>query len=378
MKLKTLFRWLCFAAEPFYVVKNKAPDTSGVNDAAVESAKLGRDAFNWFSQEYANTADERAAAETRANAISDSQLASMNYALEQAKDAETYNKGTFRPLEQRLVSEAQTYDTQARRDQEAAGAVADVNREVAAQRLAAQQDLARAGVSPESGKSQALAEVGNIGAAKAAAGASYTARKNVEQQGYARMADAAALGRNLPSQQATQQALAGTAGAGSLNASGQSLAVTTSGADLMKTGFNTGLAGAKASGDLFGTQAGLQNQARGQDLNFVSSIFGSAMMKPSDKNIKSDTGKAIDGDEALAELNSIKVHKDWRYDPSKGGPNDGGQLHTGPMAQDVQAKMGDAVAPDGKSIDLISMNGKLMASMQAVTKRLERIEKKVN
>lgn len=374
MKLKTLFRWLCFAAEPFYVVKNKAPNTDGVNDAAVETAKLGRDAFNWFSQEYANTADERAAAETRANAISDSQLASMNYALEQAKDAETYNKGTFRPLEQRLVSEAQTYDTQARRDQEAAGAVADVNREVAAQRLAAQQDLARAGVSPESGKSQALAEVGNIGAAKAAAGASYTARKNVEQQGYARMADAAALGRNLPSQQATQQALAGTAGSGSLAASGQSLAVTNSGSDLMKTGFNTGLAGAKASGDLFGTAGGLKNQARGQDLSFMSSIFGSVM---SDEDKKKGTGTPVDQEEALADVNAVPVDDGWQYDESKGGVADGGKKHTGPMAQEVHARMGEAVAPGGKSIDLVSMNGKLMASIQALTKRVKRIEKEV-
>lgn len=378
MKLRDLARWLFFAAQPLYVVKNSAPNTDGVNEQARESARLGRDAFNWFTAEYANTAGERAAAEQRANAVSDAQLASMNYALGQAKDAEAYNKSTFRPLEQRLVADAQSYDTAERRNSEAASAVAEVNRQVGAQRVATQQELARAGVSPESTKTQAIMDAGDINAAKAAAGADYTARKNVEQQGYARMADAASLGRNLPSQQATQQALSGTAGSGSLQASQQALQARMSGAGLMQTGFNSGIQGASTAGSLYGTAAGLENQARGQDLGFMSSIFSSAMGVKglSDEDVKSDTETPADPEEALEQVNQIPVKDGWRYDPAKGGPDDGGQRHVGPMAQDVQAAMGDAVAPKGKVIDLMSMNGKLLASMQALTKRVERIEAK--
>ena len=39
-----------------------APDYSGVNAAAVASAELGRDSFEWFKSEYERTAPERAAA----------------------------------------------------------------------------------------------------------------------------------------------------------------------------------------------------------------------------------------------------------------------------------------------------------------------------
>lgn len=373
MKLRDLARWLFFAAQPFYVVKNKAPDTSGVNQAAVETAALGREALQWFKTEYANTADERAAAEQRANAISDAQLASMNYALGQAKDAEAYNKSTFRPLEQRLVADAQTYDTAERRNSEAASAVAEVNRQVGAQRVATQQELARAGVSPESAKTQAIMDAGDINAAKAAAGADFTARKNVEQQGYARMADAASLGRNLPSQQATQQALSGTAGSGSLQASQQALQARMSGAGLMQAGFSSGIQGASTSGSLFGQATGLQNQARGQDLGVVTSMISAL----SDEDKKKDTNTPADPDEALEEINEVPVMDGWSYDPAKGGPDEGGRKHTGPMAADVQASMGDAVAPGGKVINLVDMNGKLLAGMQALTKRVEKVERRV-
>lgn len=348
-----------------------APDTSGVQEQARRSAELSDKAFNWYTQEYANTADDRADATKRANDVSDAQLAGMNYAMQQAKDADTYSKETYRPLEQKLVAESQTYDTPERRNQEASSAVAEVNRQVGAQRVAASQELARAGVAPDSMKSAAIMDAGSIGAAKAAAGADYTARKGVETQGYARMADAVSLGRNLPSQQATQQQIATTAGNAGVVANQGVAATRASGTSLMDKAFSTSMQGSGQAGQLFGTAGSLDNQARGQSLNFASSIFGSFM---SDEEKKKGTGKPVDADKALDEVNALQVDDGWQYDASKGGVDDGGQLHTGPMAQNVRAKMGDAVAPDGKRIDIVSMNGKLLASMQALTKRVEKIE----
>lgn len=208
-----------------------------------ESIQLSRDQLDWEKQKYAEDAPTRAAAEKRAQEVSDASLASMNYAMNQAKDSEAYNKGTFRPLEQQLVSGAQTYDTPGRRNQEAGAAVAEVNRQVGAQRLATAQELAQSGVSPESGKAQALASMVDVGAAKAAAGADYTARKNVEQQGYARMADAAALGRNLPSQQATQQQISTTAGNASVGAAMSGLGATQVGVGQLASGYQTAING---------------------------------------------------------------------------------------------------------------------------------------
>lgn len=358
-----------------------SPDTSGMNAAAEASAKLGQEAFDWFKKEYANTADQRQATQNRANAVSDAQLASMNYALDQAKDAENYNKTTFRPLEQRLVSEAQNYDTTERRDAESTAAVADVNRQVAAQRLATQQELARAGVSPESGKSMALNAAQDVEAAKAAAGASYSARKSVEQQGYARMADAANLGRGLGSQQATQQSLGVAAGSNSVASSNAANAASQSGASLMQTGFNTGLAGAQTSGNLYGQSAQL-GASGGTDLAGIGSLLGGgaslAKLFMSSKKLKTDRrpvsmSDALGGQDELEGVKDLNVQA-WRYKPGEG---DGGE-HIGPYAEDVQREFGDEVAPSGNAIRIAPMMAVTDKATAQLVEQLARVQQKVD
>lgn len=351
-----------------------APDTSGLNEQARASAELGKQAFDWFKQEYANTADDRAAATERSNAVSDASLAGMNFAMDQAKELDAYNKSTFRPLEQKLVTEAQNYDTPERRQQEADAAVADVNRQLAAQRLATQQELASSGVAPDSGKAEALAAMQGVAAAKAAGGAAYTARKGVEQQGYARMADAANLGRNIATTQATQQQIATSSGANS-SATGQSaLGSATSGAALMQTGFAQGMQGAGQAGSLFG-QAAQLGQSGGADLGGLGSLLGggAAMAKlfMSSKDTKTDK-KPVDGNEVLAGMKDLNVET-WRYKPGKG---DGGE-HIGPYAEDVQREFGDQVAPGGKGINADAMAGKVGEAVQGLDAQASRIEKKV-
>ena len=65
----------------------------------------------------------------------------------------------------------------------------------------------------------------------------------------------------------------------------------------------------------------------------------------------------------------------WSYDPAKGAPDDGGQKHTGPMAQQVRRTMGDQVAPGGKAIDIPSLNGKMMAAIQALSKQVKTLQR---
>lgn len=43
------------------------------------------------------------------------------------------------------------------------------------------------------------------------------------------------------------------------------------------------------------------------------------------------------------------------------------------MEQDVQRTMGDKVAPKGKKIDLVSMNGITMAAVQGLSQKVDRI-----
>ena len=353
-------------------MSSDAPKNKGLNAAAKETAKLSRDAFEWFKTEHARTAPNRERAEQTADQVAQAGLESQKKQNEVADDYNNYNKETYRPLEKRLVADAQAYDTPERQQQYADRAVADVSMQAAAQRQAAQRDLASYGVAPDSAKSMSLLGSGDLNTTKAAAAAATGARDRVEATGYARMADAANLGRNLPSAQATAVSTGTQAGAGAVNASGASLNATNSGAGLMSTGFNTAIQGQQAAGNLYGKAASLSTQ--GADLGGIGQLAqGAAALKVfSDENIKSgvsmtNTGKALD------EITATPV-KDWHYDAAKGGPDDGEQPHTGPMAQMVNQTMGDKAAPGGKVIDLVTMNGKLMAGVQELAKKVKKLE----
>jgi hypothetical protein len=59
----------------------------------------------------------------------------------------------------------------------------------------------------------------------------------------------------------------------------------------------------------------------------------------------------------------------WRYKPGSAG-DDGGKTHVGPMAQAVQKNFGNESAPDGKTLDLISLNGHLTNAVKALDKKV--------
>lgn len=352
-----------------------APDTSGQQEAARSSAKLGAEQFAWFTKEYDRTAPDRAAAAARDTAVADAQVKGMTFATDQAQQLAERNKTVFQPLEDKIVADAQAYDTPQRRAQMAAEAAADVEGAMGRAQQGNTRALMRMGVTPGGAAGQALMQDAALAKAKMVAGATGAATRNVEQQGYARMQDAAALGKGIVGNQGTQQQIATQSGGAAVNAGGAGLAVTQSGAGLMGAGFQGAMQGQQQAGQLFGQAAQIESQARSQDMGLLGTAFG-AFMK-SDEKIKSGTGEVTDGQEELAEVNAVPVEKDWRYDPAKGGPDDGGQPHTGPMAQKVRAKMGDQAAPGGEVIDMRVMGGKLMAATQALSKEVAIIKQQV-
>ena len=367
---------------------------------------LGRDQLKFNQRVYDEGAPARAAGEKRAGDISDAQLKGMQFATDQAKDYQGYNVGTFRPVEKALVTDAQGYDTRQRRTDAAAAAQADVDQSFNATRAAGERDLERSGIAPGSGKAMALATDAGVAQAAARAGAGTMAVRNVEQQGHARMVDAASLGRGLPASQATQQQIASTTGTGSASNAMQAITAQQSGVPNVNTGFNGAVLANNSAGNLFGSAAGTWNGVANSNAagigqlgravgswagsptgsSYLSSLFApsvsqplapdGSMYPPSDVNVKSGTGKKADPDAALAEINATPVETGWRYDPSKGGPDDGGQPHTGPMAQSVKRHMGEAAAPGGKKLSLVDMNGKMLAGMQALTSRVKQLEKR--
>lgn len=92
---------------------------------------------------------------------------------------------------------------------------------------------------------------------------------------------------------------------------------------------------------------------------------------PSDENIKSGR-KPASGSKALRAVEKMPVET-WRYDPAKGGPNDGGVEHVGPMAQSIQKNLGIG---NGRMIPLGDAVGASFAATKELAKKVRKLEAK--
>ncbi len=352
------------------VIKNKAPKYDGINRAAEEQAKIAKESLEFSKGVYAAQAKQAAASNAIASKVANAQLASMRLNDAISKDYWDYQVNTFRPLEKQIVKEANEYDTPERREAEAAKAVADVGAQLDGERQAAQRNLMRMGVNPNSGNFQSMSNQLSLAAASAKGGAANKARNDVELQGYARKMDAASLGRNLAANQATSAGVALNAGNSAVSNASQMIANTGNAANTMFRGYGTAINANQSAGNLYGNVAQMQVQTRGQDMQLMGDAMKSLAVA-SDKNQKKDITRMSD-ESALKAIEKTPVSQ-WTY---KDGAGDGG-THIGPMAQQVNATMGESVAPGGKQIDLISMNGVTMAGVAALSKKVDKLSKKV-
>lgn len=212
---------------------NPPPDYSGME-------RVAREQLRFAQQQYQ---DLRPIAE----GIGQAQIAAQTQQMEQAQDYYNYMQDTFRPVEQSLVAQAQNFNTDAYRQQKAAEASAAASRAFSTARESNARSLAARGVNPNSGAARGMGTATQLQEGLARAGGMTSARQQAEQMGYARMIDAAGLGRGLAG--ASAAAYAGATGAGSAGMN-----------TMMAPGtqYQQGLAGA---GQTFGNMANMQNQA---------------------------------------------------------------------------------------------------------------------
>lgn len=352
----------------------EAPDTSGQQELARTTAKLSEEQLAWAKEIYADTAPARARAEQRATAISDAQLASMGLQDSIARDYDQHHKTNFRPLETKIATDALAFDTPQRREAEAGQAMADVGSLADAGRETAMRELAARGVDPSSGNAAVTLSRSAIQEAAAKAAAGNAARKQVETIGAAKLADAANLGRNIASGQATQASLALNAGNASAANALASLAPSQQAQQTMHGAYGSARQGYGQAAGIYGDASKQQTAADSSNNATMGSLAGSAMMllAMSDKKEK-EGSKPVDTEMALSAVRKMPVKK-WKYKRSSRA-DDGGKPHVGPMAQDVHASLGDGVAPGGEVIDLVSMNGVTLAAVQALDKKVSRLEK---
>jgi hypothetical protein len=351
--------------------KGDPPDTSGMNQAAVQQAQISKEQLDWAKQIYAESAPDRAEASARGREMSDLQLEQTRKQIAITDDYNEYNQSTFRPLEKSIVADAQNYDTAERRNAARTDAVADVEANLAVSRGITNRTLERRGVNPASGAYATTQGAMELGGAAAKAGAANTAVKNVELQGYARKMDAAGLGRNLATNQATSAGIALNSGNSAVTNGQVPLNVAGQGAALLNAGYAGAQQGLFGAGQTFGKLAEIDMKANDNSamLGALGSVAGAYVAK-SDVNAKNDI-QPVNPDEALEAVEKTPV-SNWAY---KNGavPGDTGEKHTGPMAQDVQKNMGEKAGPGGKKIDLVTMNGITMAAIQGLSKKVDKI-----
>lgn len=210
-----------------------APDYSGMEAVAREQLRFAK-------QQYADLYPI-------AQQVAGLQIASQEQQMAQAQDYYDYMQETFRPVEQGIVAQAQEFNTEAYRQQKAAEASAAASRAFGTVRESERRSLAARGINPASGAARGMGRATSLQEAAMRAQGMTGARQQAEQMGYARMLDAAGLGRGLSG--ASTAAYAGATGAGSAGMN-----------TYMAPGnqYQAGLAGA---GGTFGSMANMQNQA---------------------------------------------------------------------------------------------------------------------
>jgi hypothetical protein len=153
-------------------------------------AGLGQDQLNFARDQYERTAPVL-------EGIAQSQIAAQNEQMRQGQDYFEYMQDTFRPVERSIVQQAQEFNTDSFREQLASRAAADAGLAFGTTQAANERAMGSMGVNPNSGRFAGVTAASNLGLAANRASAMTGARQQADQTGYARMLDAAGLGRGL-------------------------------------------------------------------------------------------------------------------------------------------------------------------------------------
>ena len=242
-----------------------APDYSqlaAANKYAAEvSERLGNRQMDFAQRQYEEM-------KPLAERIANQQIAAQDQQMAQAQDYYDYQKGTFRPVEQGLVKDAQEFSTAGYREQLARDAAA-----ASAKAFGINQDMtsraaAARGINVNSGAGLAMQNQNMLGLSAQRAQAMTGARTQAEQMGWARRMDVTGLGRNLAG--ASTAAYQGATGAGTagintaMSAGNQFTNANNAGVYTMMQGAQLGVQGAGTALNAQVSQSNAAMNAQGQ------------------------------------------------------------------------------------------------------------------
>jgi len=353
------------------------PDPA-IGQAAQANAAISKDALDFSKQVYEEGKPRQAMMDAVTNQVVQKQLELQDKSAAQADDYTNYMKSTFRPVEQGLVSDANSFDTAAKREELAGRAGADVQQAIGASGAATARDMARYGINPADGAYADAAAGSSLNRAALTAGAMNKARSDARAEGRAFKFDVAGLGRNLPGAGATSTGLAINAGNSAVSDAAAPGANARADAGTMQQGYGTALRGNDSAGNLYGNIYNGQLRAYSADqqasagmssgLGQLAGQLGAAYIISS-KKLKNKRGD-VDAEKVADKVKKMPIDR-WRY--RKGISVDQAD-HTGPYAEDFQKrfKLGD-----GKSIHVADGIGVALAAVKGVAKKVEKLDKRL-
>jgi hypothetical protein len=269
-------RGICYLDSP----SAPAPDPA-VGRAAESNVELGKEALAFSKQQYADSQPRQAKFDNLVDQIVQSQLTTQNKQNAQADDYYGYMQSTFRPLEQSIVADANSFDTDARREELAGQGAADVERAASISDATARRDMARAGVNPADGAFADYGAGSAINKTIAKVGVMNSARTQARAEGRALKFDAAGLGRGLPGAGATSSQLAVQAGNSAVGNQQGANAADIARGGVMQTGINQNVAANQSAGNLYsGLYSGQMQsyQTQQSSANDTTGAVGTAAM----------------------------------------------------------------------------------------------------
>lgn len=190
-----------------------APDADPqIGQAALMNAKTGEDWLSFARDQFAESSKRQDKVDALTNEVTNQQLSDMRKASSRSDiEWDRYNT-LFKPVEDRMVSDALNYDTPEAQAKAAAEAKADVMSNAAQAKQQNQREMASMGIDPRSGRFAGVDRGNDLSTALASAGAQNGAREQVKATGMALREGVANFGKGATSTAAQQVGLGLQAG----------------------------------------------------------------------------------------------------------------------------------------------------------------------
>lgn len=297
-----------------------------IGKAAMKSAETGENLLAWMQEQAVTT-----------NAWAD-------------EDRERYTT-VFQPLQDQYIAEAQSWDSDERKDARASQAMADVQLQTRNADAARLRTAMAQGVNPASGAYQSASAKAALDGGLAAMGAGNLARRQVEAEAETKRANAINMGSGLAVNPATSIGLSNNA---------------------VSTGASGAMQGYGQQGQMLNTQYQNQLQSYNASQSNMAGLasglgmLGGMLYMGSSKDIKTDK-QAVPEGMALGAVRDLPVES-WRY-KGKDGAGTGEQM-IGTYAEDFRAKTGEG---NGKVIPIQSAIGLTMGAIKDLDKKVDKL-----